>query len=270
MNRSNRSSQLAIMASRLLLVTGMLLILAAAAALAYARYAQMRWERAQTALAVQFVPPDVAPISTPAPATPTPTPAVAASATPPALTAVLPVTTSGLSAAQTKPEATPLPTASPSPTATPDDRSDPGRLRIPKIKLNTDIVVIPLVNRQWDVSHILYEAGLLDGTGFPGRPGNAALSGHVSLKGRGDGPFRWLERLAPGDEIIIEQGNVEYVYRVTGRRVVLPTDVSVLAPTETATLTLITCSDWDFFLADYTKRTIVSASLADQRSAVAQ
>jgi len=252
------------LASAVLLAAGIALILIAGAALLYSMYAQRRWERAQAALAVQFVPADVTPISTRA--TPTTAPTAAATVAHAAQTAVTPAPTATPSAVLMQPDASPMPTASPSPQPTPDDRTDPGRLLIPKLKVTSEIVVIPLVNRQWDVSHILYEVGLLDGTGWPGRPGNAALSGHVSLKNRGDGPFRWLERLNPGDEVIVEQGDTQYVYRVTGRRVVLPTDVSVLAPTEDATLTLITCTDWDFFLADYTRRLIVSAQLREQRS----
>ena len=105
---------------------------------------------------------------------------------------------------------------------------------------------------------------LLEGTGFPGRVGNAAISGHVSLKGRGDGPFRWLERLQPGDEVSVVQGETRYTYRVTGLNTVSPADVGVLAPTSDATLTLITCTDWDFLRAEYAKRLIVSARLAGQ------
>ena len=151
------------------------------------------------------------------------------------------------------------------PPATPDDRSDPGRLLIPELKVTADIVVVPLLIGQWGVSQIIYDVGLLGNTAFPGRPGNAAISGHVSLKVRGDGPFRWLEKLAPGDEIVVQQRDTRYTYHVSQSKVVPPTDVSVLAQTDSATLTLITCSDWDFLKAEYGKRLMVTATLAGQR-----
>jgi LPXTG-site transpeptidase (sortase) family protein len=255
-----RRARAAMLASRLLLAAGIILILLAGGSQLYAMYAQMRWERAQAALTTQFLPVPTMPSSQPL--QPTMVPTVAATATPVAGTPVQSVAVATATVEKSPGTATPAPSATPTPT--PDDRSDPGRLVIPKLKVNTQIVVVPLVNRQWDVSHILYEAGLLDGTGWPGRPGNAALSGHVSLKGRGDGPFRWLEKLAAGDDIIIDQGTMRYTYHVNNVKVVLPTDVSVLAPTENATLTLITCTDWDFLNAEYSKRMIVTATLVDQ------
>jgi sortase A len=245
-----------------LTAAGVLLLLAAASMQLYSMYAEMRWTRSQQGLSAQFLPApaalDIQPLQ---PEASTATPGGPAPATPAGVTAgrqaTPPATTPAAAEAST-------PVLPPTPTPTPDDRRDPGRLLIPKLKVNTQIVVVAFANGQWDVSHILYEAGLLDGTGWPGRPGNAALSGHVSLKGRGDGPFRWLEKLAPGDEVIVEQGAVRYTYRVSQTKVVLPSDVSVLEQTEQATLTLVTCTDWDFLRAEYSKRLIVSAKLASQ------
>ena len=63
---------------------------------------------------------------------------------------------------------------------------------------------------KWNVDKLVYEVGWLEGTAFPGQPGNAAISGHVSLLKFGNGPFRWLEKLAANDEIIVQQGDVRY------------------------------------------------------------
>jgi sortase A len=249
------------MVSRLLLTAGVLLLLAAGFLHLYSFYAQLRWQRAQAALSVQFLPaPSPAAPDTPAP-TVSPTPA--ATDTPqPTATGVPAGVTVVVTAGPTK-TATRVPSPTPSPT--PDDRSDPGQLHIPKLKVTARIVFVPLINGQWDVSPLIYDVGLLANTGFPGRIGNAAISGHVSLKGRGDGPFRWLEKLAPNDEIIVQQGDTRYSYRVRWLKVVPPTDVSVVAPTDDATLTLITCTDWDFLRAEYGKRLIVHATLVSQR-----
>ena len=136
---------------------------------------------------------------------------------------------------------------------------------MPKLKLSTQIVTVPLRNGQWNVDKLVYEVGWMEGTAFPGQSGNAAISGHVSLIKFGNGPFRWLEKLAANDEIIVQQGDVRYSFHVDSLRIVLPDDVSVLAQTAEPTLTLITCTGWDVFKADYTKRLIVTATLVSQR-----
>ena len=206
------------------------------------------------------VTPTTAASSTAAPSTAAPTPTPAAAPTQAADVTITP-----------SPQPTSSPTSSPTtaPTRTPTPRptipSDPGRLIIPRISVDASIVKVPLTKGEWDMSRIIYDVALLAGTGFPGQPGNAALSGHVTLKGRGNGPFRWIEKLVPGDEIIVQQGNTRYAYRVTSVRTVPPTDISVLAPTTDATLTLITCTDWDILRAEYTQRLIVSAALTAKR-----
>ncbi len=53
--------------------------------------------------------------------------------------------------------------------------------------------------------------------------------------------FRHLDQLKPGDEILVSTATRQWEYRVTGVQIVEPTDVSVMAPTERPTLTLISC-----------------------------
>lgn len=101
------------------------------------------------------------------------------------------------------------------------------------------------------------------GTAMPGQQGNVGLAGH--RVGRGS-PFLDLDRLRPGDPIVVETADTWFVYRVLGgpgdqefsgdpsgipgRRIVRPTDVGVLSPTPGgppggpttgAFLTLTTC-----------------------------
>lgn len=101
------------------------------------------------------------------------------------------------------------------------------------------------------------------GTAMPGEQGNAAFAGH--RVGRGS-PFLDLDRLRPGDPIVVETADTWFVYRVLGRagsddftgdasgvpgrRIVRPADIAVLAPTPGgpaegpatgAFLTLTTC-----------------------------
>lgn len=76
------------------------------------------------------------------------------------------------------------------------------------------------------------------GSGLPGQDGNLVLSAHNDIFGE---LFRNLDRLKPGDEIRISTASQEFLYRVTRTRVVEPTEVSVMDPTQHATITLISC-----------------------------
>lgn len=76
------------------------------------------------------------------------------------------------------------------------------------------------------------------GSGNPGENGNLVLSAHNDIFGE---LFRDLDRLEPGDEIVVSTSTQDYTYRVTGLRIVSPTEVSVLEPTAKPTITLISC-----------------------------
>jgi sortase A len=101
------------------------------------------------------------------------------------------------------------------------------------------------------------------GTAMPGEQGNVALAGH--RVGRGS-PFLDLDRMRPGDPIVVETADWWFVYRVLGdvatgdldadpsgipgMQIVRPSEVDVIAPTPDgaadaaatgAYLTLTTC-----------------------------
>ena len=82
------------------------------------------------------------------------------------------------------------------------------------------------------------------------------LSAHNDIFGE---LFRYLDKLKPGDEIILSTGARDFVYKVTGTRIVEPTEVSVMDPTPRATITLISCYP---YLID-TERIVVSGELVD-------
>ena len=94
------------------------------------------------------------------------------------------------------------------------------------------------------------------GTANPGEVGNVVLSAHNDIFGE---LFRYLDRLKPGDEIILSTGAQDFVYRVTGTRNVEPTEVSVMEPTARATVTLISCYP---YLID-SERIVVFGELVD-------
>jgi len=76
------------------------------------------------------------------------------------------------------------------------------------------------------------------GSANPGENGNMVLSAHNDIFGE---LFRDLDRLKPGDEIILYTATREYVYRVTGMRIVEPISVEVMNDTAKPTVTLISC-----------------------------
>lgn len=88
--------------------------------------------------------------------------------------------------------------------------------------------------------------GHYPGTAMPGEVGNTVFSGHRTTYG---GPFNRLDELVAGDQILVDTASATHVYRMTGSKIVLPTDVSVIAPVpgkpgakaKKARLTLTTC-----------------------------
>jgi len=90
----------------------------------------------------------------------------------------------------------------------------------------------------------------------PGERGNCVLSGHNDVFGE---VFRRLEDLELEDEVIAYTGVQPYRYVVKAKRIVEPTEVSVMYPTTNPVLTLITCHP---YLVD-THRLVVVAELSE-------
>lgn len=94
------------------------------------------------------------------------------------------------------------------------------------------------------------------GSANPGEIGNVVLAAHNDIFGE---LFRNLDRLRPGDEILLSTGAQDFVYRVTGTRIVEPTEVNVMDQTPRPTVTLISCYP---YLVD-SERIVVSAELVE-------
>lgn len=88
----------------------------------------------------------------------------------------------------------------------------------------------------------------------PGERGNMVLSAHNDVFGE---IFRNLEKAELKDEILVYSGSRVFRYVATQKRVIEPTEVSVMYPTSDPTLTLITCYP---YLVD-NKRIVVIAEL---------
>ncbi|HUS17254.1 MAG TPA: sortase [Chloroflexia bacterium] len=130
----------------------------------------------------------------------------------------------------------------PDPTADAIVQSDPAlpiEIRIPKIKLDARVreVQVRLDTWEWEVAD--YMTGHHAGTANPGDTGNVVIAGHRDIRGK---VFLNLDKLKKGDDIFLSSGRGLYHYVVRETGVVRPTQVSVMAPTKDARLTLITCT----------------------------
>jgi len=98
--------------------------------------------------------------------------------------------------------------------------------------------------------------GHIEGSALPGEIGNVGIAGHR------DGFFRALKDVKVGDVVELERqtgaGIKSEQYQVERISVVEPNDVSVLAATNDATLTLVTCYPF-YFVGTAPKRFVVQA-----------
>lgn len=106
------------------------------------------------------------------------------------------------------------------------------RIQIPAISVDSPIVQ----GDDWE--QLKKGVGQHIGSGQPGQPGNLVLSAHNDIFGE---IFRYLDRLQPGDEIIVSTEVRTYTYVVREIQQVDPTDVHVMDPTDFPATTLISC-----------------------------
>ena len=128
--------------------------------------------------------------------------------------------------------------------------SDSGliRLVIPKISL-TSFIVEGTNHRS-----LLVGPGHVKDTPEPGQLGNAVISAHR------DTFFRHLHELEKGDQMIVERAGKEYHYEITGKKIVDPSDVSVMHRTPDAQLTLITCYP-TYYIGPAPKRLVIFSKM---------
>lgn len=122
------------------------------------------------------------------------------------------------------------------------------RIQIPSLKVDAPIVQ----GDGWE--QLKKGVGQHIGTADPGVDGNVVLSAHNDVYGE---LFRYLDRLQPGDQVILYTQERQYIYVVDRTVVVKPTQVEVMAPTADPTVTLISCYP---YLVD-TERIVVFAKL---------
>ncbi|GLW64696.1 class E sortase [Actinomadura rubrobrunea] len=96
-------------------------------------------------------------------------------------------------------------------------------IRIPKLGRDYRYVIVEGVTR----ADLRKGPGHYPGTAMPGEVGNFVVSGHRTTY---SAPFNRIGELRRGDRILIDTRRRQFVYQVTGRRIVEPDDVEVIAP----------------------------------------
>lgn len=124
------------------------------------------------------------------------------------------------------------------------------RLRVNKIGI--DAIVVEGASRK-DLSE---GPGHMKQTAEPGETGNAVITGHR------DTFFRHIHELAKGDQIQVQRNGRNFIYEVTGHRIVMPEDISVIKPTNDPQLTLITCYP-TYYIGPAPKRLVVFSKLVE-------
>lgn len=136
--------------------------------------------------------------------------------------------------------------AEPPPPA-PDEGELVGRISIPRIGISA--IVLEGVGRRT----------LRRGAGhIPATPLPEEESGNVGIAAHRDSYFRALKDIREEDTIEFTTLDGTFRYEVEWTKIVQPEDVSVLAPTEEPTLTLVTCYPF-YFVGSAPKRFIVRA-----------
>jgi len=107
-------------------------------------------------------------------------------------------------------------------------------IRIPRI--DVDLVVV----EGTDTESLKKGPGHYVQTAYPWQDhGRVGIAGHRTTYG---GPFWSLNELEPGDRIVLATEFGIFDYRVTGSRIIAPSDGSVLRATTRPTLILTTCN----------------------------
>jgi LPXTG-site transpeptidase (sortase) family protein len=143
--------------------------------------------------------------------------------------------------------------------ATVPPATEPATLLIPKAGVASQIIQIFLDGSSWDISLLGENVGHLQGTATFDQPGNIVLVGHVEMADGGQGVFAQLRNLAEEDLIVYRRGNDERLYRVRSVGIAAPDDLTVLYPTQSEQLTLITCDSYDLLTNSYLERLVVVA-----------
>ncbi|MCU1395409.1 MAG: peptidase family protein [Ilumatobacteraceae bacterium] len=126
----------------------------------------------------------------------------------------------------------PIPIAVPVDSRGDEPKIQLGTIEIPKIGLSTTL---------WEgirLTTLDRGPGHWPGTAMPGQVGNVVVAGHRVSH---DKPFRNLDQLAPGDQVIFTTSDGRFVYEVTSTEIVTPDTIRIIDQTTDKTATLFAC-----------------------------
>lgn len=132
------------------------------------------------------------------------------------------------------------------------------RVRVPTIGVDAEVRSVGFLLQGGELVYDTprFEAGQYVGSADPGRAGNLVIGGHVANRGA-LAVFSRLPEIRIGDVVEVFSGAVLHRYSVTELRVVAPDATAVMARTQDATITLITCSPEP----DHARRLVVIGKL---------
>ncbi len=107
-----------------------------------------------------------------------------------------------------------------------------GTIEIPAIGLNATML------EGIRLTTLDHGPGHWPGTAMPGELGNVVVAGHRTSKDR---PFRHLDRLVAGDEVVFTTEQGRFVYVVTGTEIVGPDAIWIVDQTAEQRATLFAC-----------------------------
>lgn len=134
-------------------------------------------------------------------------------------------------AVTTTSEALPVPAPPPAPRAV-EPRVELGILEIPKLGVSKTLFEGVTLNT------LDNGPGHWPGTAMPGHIGNVVIGGHRTSKDR---PFRDIDQLLPGDEVILSTLEGRFVYRVNRTEIVTPDSLWIIDQAPAFTATLFAC-----------------------------
>jgi sortase A len=140
-------------------------------------------------------------------------------------------TTTTATGAPTTSDALPVPAKPPAPHAQ-EPIVQMGTIEIPKIGISATMF------EGVSLTVLDHGPGHWPGSAQPGHVGNVVIAGHRTSHSR---PFRNIDQLVPGDQVIFVNAEGRFVYAVTSTEVVDPTALRILDQTTARTATLFAC-----------------------------
>ena len=146
------------------------------------------------------------------------------------------------------------------PTPTVDPAAPHRTITFPGALVTSRIINASRTVESWETRYLGDSVGHLQGTSWIGEAGgNVVLAGHVTNERGEPGPFAYLFEARIGDEVLVNDGDIRYHYRVASIERVPPDAIEYVYQDGIPRLTLITCDEWNYAEQTYDQRLVVVA-----------